>query len=275
MIDTYFDTLVSPTYVASATFAGFTHREAVDKIAKGVFEPSIGMLSSDKIQLCPQNHSTLNEEVCSDLILAYSQTEFRIHANTSCGGLFGIYDASSDWSNTSFLAWKKQLAIACKRLNAKAYSWHAGRAKNANLDDAIKRTLDLEQELGICVGVEGLYPSSSTSWLMSSFNDYEKVMNSGASYVIDLSHWQIITKAMGKNEESLLKDLLIHPNCMEIHISDNDGKRDNHGKLSRKPFWFYLLCELQAKSLIKADVFSEGIQEFKRDISPEKKSSFY
>ena len=271
----YIDSLNMPVFAASAIFAGFTHIEAAERIRSGISEPALGMLSSSKMQLCPQNRSSLNEQACFDLVSINPSTEFRIHANTSCGGLFGLHDASSDWSNPSFSAWKKQLAIACGLLGAKAYSWHAGRAVNCSLQQAIDRTMSLEQELGIVVGVEGMYPSSATPWLMSSFKDYETVMLSGASFAVDLSHWQIIACASGATETTLLKELLTHPKCMEIHLSDNDGKRDNHGKLTRKPFWFTILTQLQAKGLIKADVFSEGLQESKKLGHEAKKISLY
>lgn len=249
---------------ATAAFAGYTHQEAVEKIAAGISEPSLGLVSAGKIQLCPQNRSTLGLEECSFLVAAYPGTEFRVHANTSCGGKFGLHDASSDWGSGAFKEWKSMLKIACALLGAPAYSWHAGRSDRANLSQAIARTLDLEQELGIPVGVEGLYPSEATGWLMSSFEDYRTVMGSGARYAIDLSHWQIIARKEGRLELGLLEDLLTHPRCLEIHVSDNDGKRDNHRPLARKTFWIDLVSKLQQQQLLAADVFSEGLQASKR-----------
>jgi hypothetical protein len=255
--------LVLPVYAASAMFAGFTHQEAVERIVAGVSEMELGVISPKKIQLCPQNTSTLDEQSCQELTDAFRGTEFRIHANTSCGKLFGLYDASSQWNSGSFLAWKKQLKLACGRLGAKAYSWHAGRADRCTLSEAIRHTKELEQELGIPVGMEGLYPSKTTPWLMQSFDEYEQVMKSGINYALDLSHWEIITKSIGVKNEGLLVDMLTSAGCMEIHLSDNDGRRDKHQKLERKPFWFSILCNLQARGVIKADVFSEGLQESK------------
>lgn len=89
-------------------------------------------------------------------------------------------------------------------------------------------------------------------------------MKSGAAFVVDLSHWQIVARSEGEARMDLLEELLAHPRCIEIHLSDNDSRRDNHQKLIRKPFWFSLLCKMQAKGLIRADVFSEGLQESRR-----------
>lgn len=249
---------------ASAAFPGHTHQEAVDWIARGISEPGLGAISAKKIQLCPQNRSTLGPDECSMLVASHPHIEFRVHANTSCGGKFGIYDASSDWGSRPFREWKAMLKGACALLGAPAYSWHAGRSERASLSQAISRTLDLEQELGIPVGIEGLYPSDATGWLMSSFDDYKAVMGSGARYAIDLSHWQIVAGKEGRTELGLLEDLLTHPRCMEIHVSDNDGKRDSHRPLERKAFWTGLVSKLQAEQRLSADVFSEGLQSLKR-----------
>lgn len=249
-----------PAGAASAAFAGFTHHEAAARIAQGLSEPLLGALDGSQVQLCPQNSSTLGEEECARLREDFPSVAFRVHANASCGGKFGLHDASSDWSSRAFQEWKAMLRRACQALDAPAYSWHAGRSTNASLSQALARTKDLEQELGIPVGIEGLYPSAATPWLMSSFEDYRAAMASGAAFAIDLSHWQIVAKASGRREMGLLRDLLSHPRCVEIHISDNDGVRDNHRKLERQPFWFGLLCELSAKKLLRADIFSEGLQ---------------
>jgi hypothetical protein len=269
------DTGLIQACAASASFTGFTHIEAVGLITEGIREPSLGVVSSKKIQLCPQNRSTLGEEECSLLVQTYPATEFRVHANTSCGGKFGIHDASSDWGSNAFQEWKALLKRACVILGAPAYSWHAGRSERASLGQAIARTMDLEQELGIPVGVEGLYPSESTGWLMSSFEDYKTVMGSGARYAIDLSHWQIIAKKEQRFELELLEDLLTHPQCIEIHVSDNDGRRDNHQPLARKTFWIDMMQRLQAHGRLSADVFSEGLQASKRSPENYKKNVLY
>lgn len=47
--------------------------------------------------------------------------------------------------------------------------------------------------------------------------------------------------------------MMEHPNCKEIHISGNDGKRDNHQKISGNEWWLDIL----KKATTCAAIFSE------------------
>lgn len=255
--------LSRPVHPASACYPGYTHLEAMELLSRGASEPGLGELSLAQAQLCPQNRSALSAESCAQLRQAHPEVAFRAHANVNCAGRFGLHDASSSWAESSFLAWKRELKAVCEALSAPAYSWHAGRSGNATLEQARDRTLDLEQELGIPVALEGLYPSRSESWLMSSFEDYAWALNQPMGLAIDLSHWQIVARAEGRQELGLLEELLRSERCLEVHLSDNDGRRDEHKKLERAPFWFDLVERLCARGQIQGVLFTEGLQHCK------------
>lgn len=246
---------------ATAAFPGLGHFQAMKRIAQGIEEPLLGALDPMNVQLCPQNRSVLGERDCTELRQAFPGVAMRPHANVACWGEFGLFDASSPWSDTAFSRWRRALRKVCDALGSPAYSWHAGRASQASLEQALAHTFELEQWLGIPVGIEGLYPSKHTPWLMSSFADYVAARDAGARFALDLSHWNIIATATRRTELALLKELLSDPLCIEVHLSTNDGRQDTHRKIQDKPFWFDAWSDLQAQGQIRACTFSEGIQE--------------
>jgi hypothetical protein len=109
--------------------------------------------------------------------------------------------------------------------------------------------------MGLGVGVEGMCDSRD---LLSTWAELRWLLDSGLKYALDLSHVQIFAKREGKKDHGLLKDLLQSPACLEIHVSDNDGRRDRHDLLNTPPWWWRDFTD--AASQITAVVFSEGRQ---------------
>lgn len=222
--------------------------------AEGVSEPLLGRLALEHVQLCPQNLGVLTEEVADELVAMSPETRFRLHANVRVLRPMVFCDASNF---EHFPEWFDQAAKISKRLNAPAYTIHAGDRKNCSLEtmlDNVKRVQDLFQ----CpVGVEGLYPSKTgDAYLVSNWSEYRRVLESGVNFALDLSHLNIVGHKLGYFDHDLVKEMMASDQCIEIHISDNDGNGDQHQTLSSKPFWFDYLNLANSNSVI----FSEGNQ---------------
>jgi hypothetical protein len=122
---------------------------------------------------------------------------------------------------------------------------------------------ELESLFGVPIGIEGLYPDRSQTWLMSTWGEYRWVMESGTPYALDLSHLNIVSRDGRDVDEGLLRDLITNPGCMEIHVSDNDGHADRHWIVSprREPFWAPVLADLAARHRL-APIFSESWRQW-------------
>ena len=95
-------------------------------------------------------------------------------------------------------------------------------------------TQEIEDLFGIPVGVEGHYPTPNGKqhWLISTWQEYQQLLESGVNYALDLSHLNILAVQTNHVEWSLVHELLSSPHCLEIHLSDNHGYADQHLPLS-------------------------------------------
>ena len=83
--------------------------------------------------------------------------------------------------------------------------------------------------------VEGMYPTrdGSEEYLMSTWQEYIDVMNSGLCYAIDLSHLHIVANREGQRPDWVYQ-LITHSNCKEVHVSHNNGRSDAHRPISER-----------------------------------------
>ena len=250
--------MVAEVHGTTAQFPGYLWKNAVLRLREGVQE-DFGRISCSHIQLCPQSPSIADEETLSSLKKMYPQTQFRLHANVRVQeGLFK-WDASTyNRENHHYFA---HLGNMSTLLDAPAYSLHAGRreyASHRQMHNNIQRI----QELFSCpVLVEGMYPSRHEDWLISSWNDYRWLLDSGLFFAIDLSHINILVQQHKHFDKELLKALLTSERCLEIHLSHNLGNQDAHRPLQKKALsnscWYPLWKECIKKGL-KTTHFSEG-----------------
>lgn len=161
-----------------------------------------------------------------------------------------------DWRDE--LYWFAQVSHLSSLLAAPAYTAHAGRRGKASLTDVLRYTLEAEQLFGIPVGIEGHYPTKHDIWLLSTWAEYQQLLESGVHYALDLSHLHIVANASGYVELNLVRELLASPKCLEVHVSGNDGSADQHHALGLEtiPWWWSLLAEVNAEAVL----FSEGRQ---------------
>ncbi|MFT3815633.1 MAG: hypothetical protein QM740_20090 [Acidovorax sp.] len=238
-------------HVSLACWPGLSHEAAAQMLREPVDEPLFGQLSVEHVQVVPQCVGCLTEERADVLRAACPGTQLRLHANVHLlperrlADLSG-FDAHADWF--------AQAARVSQRLNAPAYTAHAGRRSQAGLSamlDHARRCADL---FGCPVGVEGHYPSREDIWLVSSWQEYRAVFESGVPYALDLSHLYILATRSGRLEMSLVAEMLACERCIEVHVSANDGSGDWHQVCTEPPWWHPLLGHVHPHAM----VFSEG-----------------
>ncbi len=216
-------------------------------------EPLLGTILKDKLQICPQNRGKLTADLLQTIRSKYPTTEFRLHANVQLLSTAQIVDLASYESRPDYF---DALVEIHKHLKAPLYTAHAGKREYCSLSKVFENTLDLEQRLGIPVGIEGHYPAPYNMFLMSDWKEYSALLTSSVNYAIDLSHLNIVARRYGKRIE-LVSELINNPRCIEVHISHNDGLSDKHLQLEVEPWWWPCLKYLNPK----ADVFTEGSQK--------------
>lgn len=96
------------------------------------------------------------------------------------------------------------------------------------------------QERGIVLGVETMYPTLPTSAKKYLLDNAEEVAQfcldaPEIKLVVDLAHLNIWHHRNLQTLEQLLE--LPSERLLEIHISDNDGRRDIHSRITPKTWW--------------------------------------
>ncbi len=228
-------------HYASSSFPGIPLEQSVAMIKHMKVDSKRAFLKNNqphsdfhhKIQLCPQHKEYLSPETIELLKEKYPQTEFYLHANVKVFPSLFIKDASNlIHGDKSFLIeqnmmYFKQLNTVNKKLNHQYYTLHAGYQKNSNHEDMMKNLYALEALMKVEVFVEGLYPAQD-NYLMATLDEYEWVAIRHG-FVLDLSHLNIVFHKEKKEIDlKWIKDMMLHENCREIHISENDGSRDQH-----------------------------------------------
>jgi len=229
--------------------------DAMQALQENPYEaPTVGKISLEKAQICPQNCATnlqITTDYLDDLQERFPDTRFRFHANVRlldkpCG-----FDLAS---MGHFPEYRTALVPMLRELG-EPYTIHAGsRRWKVPLWAQINRCKMLEHEAGVPVGIEGLYPNGQDSNTASTWEDYETILNADVRYALDLSHLNIVRNKQGEAPNGLIRTLLESPNCIEVHLSGNDGLADRHLPIEEKPFWW---DEFQ-NATITADIFYEG-----------------
>ena len=241
-------------YAASAVVPMASHQKAIEIIHQGLADENLGPLSSEKIQVCPQHTGYINDDLIGKLIETYPGTEFRLHASPKIRETaVGIFHVSNASENMDYFRKADEINT---RFKATGYSIHAGERGDCTIDEMIDKLDMIQQQSNTVIAVEGLYPTKSNRWLMSSWEEYERVAERGCRYALDLSHLNIVARYHGRNDR-LVENLLASRQCIEVHVSENDGKADSHKPLKKgdDPWW----KELLAHSNPEAAIFYEGV----------------
>jgi len=220
-------------------------------------EPLFGRLTTDHVQLVPQTFGTLTDDLVDTMLSAHPSVQFRLHANARVQPNHRLADLSNFGRHSE---WFNRAARVSQRLNAPAYSAHSGARANATLAmmlDNARRCADLFE----CpVAVEGQYPTAGDALLVSTWNEYRTVFESGVPYALDLSHLNIVASRSKSRDVALLHEMLACERCIEIHVSDNNGSGDSHQVCDVAPWWFTALQHANPDAVI----FSEGNHRYAR-----------
>ncbi|OGU24367.1 MAG: hypothetical protein A2580_09235 [Hydrogenophilales bacterium RIFOXYD1_FULL_62_11] len=239
--------------ISLAAFPGQEFAVAMARAAAGVSEPLLGQLAVDHVQLCPQNRGLLSPDLARHLAETYPATQFRVHANTRVVSKRQVTDLDRFDAGAEY--WQA-LAHISQLLGAPAYSAHAGLKANATLEQVLDNTRRAADLFGVPVAIEGHYPTPRGIYLLDTWEDYRTLLESGVPYALDLSHLHILAVQSGRREEELVKEMLGAQQCLEIHVSGNNGARDSHEVLDDTVWWWPLLSHTNPDAV----VFSEGTQ---------------
>lgn len=248
------DSLNGRINISLAAYPGCDFLQAMQRAtAEAPSEPLLGALSLKETQLCPQNRGVLTLDFAQGLRATYPGTRFRLHANVRVLPTRQIADWSS-WDSQS--PYWKALAETSQTLQAPAYTAHAGRRSEADLATVLDSARRAQDVFGCPVGIEGHYPTRSDVFLVSNWDEYRTLFESGVPYAVDLSHLHIVAEQSGRYESTLIQEMLASDRCLEVHLSSNDGTKDQHQPLSQEPWWWPLLAYIHDDAII----FSEGVQ---------------
>jgi hypothetical protein len=238
-------------HVSLACWPGLHHQQAALRLADPPSEPCFGRLSVEHVQLVPQSMGRLDEALADDLRVACPGSRFRLHANVRVLPRHVIADLAGFHGHAE---WFGQAARISQRLQAPAYTAHAGRRCQATLDEVLENARRCADLFDCPVGVEGHYPTPGDAWLLSCWEEYRTLFESGVPYALDLSHLHIVAVQSGRREETLVAEMLACERCLEIHVSANDGRSDRHEVCGEPPWWYPLLANAHPAAV----VFSEG-----------------
>lgn len=238
----------------TACFPGLPHAQAVRRLYDGA-EEVFGPIRTKHIQLCPQNAGRISQFEAAALRTQFPETQFRLHANVRLLDHHVFADAGNAQRHWEYFRAARPILDA---LGSNIWSIHAGRRAQCPSLEGMQRNINmLEDYLGCEVAVEGLYPEPQNRWLLSTWDDYVWLLESELSYALDMSHLMIVAHYEARFETLLVHELLASPNCVEIHVSVNDGTHDSHDMIyEQPPFWWEYLAVRNKRAVI----FTEGNQ---------------
>lgn len=222
-------------------------------LAATTSEPLFGQVSLSHVQICPQNTGRLDVEKAKELVAKYPNTQFRLHANARVAGWTAKADLAVFRQYPEYFG---ELAQVSKALGSPAYTLHAGHRSNASWDDMLNNMKSLEDMFGCPVGVEGHFTTKDDRFLLSTWEEYRRLLDSRARFVLDLSHINIMVRQSKRADLGMLRELIASDACMKVHISANNGELDRHDILIERPWWWSLLKLKNSNAVI----FTEGNQ---------------
>lgn len=237
---------ISPIYATTATWGHLSYQDAITRL-ESTYDAFLGHISIDHVQLCPQNPSFNNLETILKLQAKYPNTKFRLHADVKVVGRTSKADLC--WFDENNICNWKCIADISNALNAPCYSLHAGE-RVCTIDELFVKYHQLQQLFDCPIAIEGHYPNNGR-YLLQNWEEHRILLDADIGFVVDLSHFNIIARKYGW-DENLVIDMLTSKNCLEVHVSGNQGYTDSHEVFVEEPVWWKYLKET------KADIFYEG-----------------
>ena len=248
-------------HATTACLPTLPYAEVARILAAGVAQEPWGPLSLAHVQVCPQHPHVLTEELLDQIAAVLPGTVLRLHATVPVMRRH-VFGSDAWWSKDSRPYWERVASLS-RHIKAPAYTFHAGTREHHSFDEMLDQARRFEQLFECKVGIEGLYPDpvKKQSWFVDSWAEYRLLMDSGVCYAIDLSHLNILARVHNEIDMGLANDLVCHPNCIEIHVSDNDGMSDRHQMMrpqAEQMMWWIPLLARAVRQRPEALVFSES-----------------
>lgn len=246
--------LQAPVQASLACWPGLTHMQAAELAMQGAREPWIGPIGTDHVQLVPQGFDVLTEELVDALKSRWPATRWRLHANVRVLPRRRLADLCTFERDRD---WFEAAARVQQQLGGPAYSAHAGRRVDADMGELLDNARRCADLFGCPVAIEGQYPvrgDKPHQHLLSTWAEYAQLLESGVPFALDLSHLHILATYTGQREISLITEMLASEACLEVHLSDNDGRGDWHRVVDLAPWWSELLSHINPGAV----VFTEG-----------------
>ena len=234
---------------------------AAERLSQGLHQEPWGALSLAHVQICPQHPFALSEGLLDTIAGHLPASRLRLHATVPV--MRRHFTGEHAWWSEDSRAYWERVAQLSRHIRAPAYTFHAGTRAGHTFGEMLDQARRFEQLFECPVGIEGLYPDPfrKHDWLVDSWEEYRQLMESGVCYALDLSHLNILARVSRRIDAALVKDLLAHPHCIEVHVSDNDGLSDRHQMLrpgAPEALWWMDLLAHAALNNPQAAVFSES-----------------
>lgn len=234
-----------------ASWPMMRHEDALAQALAGADDPVFGRMGVEHVQLVPQSRGLLDEDLIQVLRTMAPSTQFRLHANVRVLPEHRFADLTNAQQHKDYFL---QMATVHRALGAKVYSAHSGLKSEGSWVQTLANVFWLQDMLGCPVAIEGQYPSAKSMHL-ESWEEYASLLRlNNLSYVIDLSHLNILAHKTRKKERELVAELLANERCLEVHISSNNGRGDWHAVCTEHVWWMDLLHYINPKAVC----FSEG-----------------
>lgn len=240
-----------------AAFPGVRYQAAMDLMSEPVHERQLGQLGTAHVQIVPQLcRERLTDGIVEAMLARFAGTQFRLHANVRVSEKHLL---RADLSTAHFYAdYFRELARLSRLMGAPSYTAHAGRREYGSFVDVLDNSRRLADVFGCPVGIEGHYPTprEPNANHVDSWQGYRDVFESDAPYVLDMSHLNIVATFERRQESTMVAEMLACERCIEVHLSANDGRGDQHDVLDCEPWWWSQLRHIHRDAV----VFSEGNQ---------------
>jgi len=235
----------------TAMFPGLMVHQAMEAISE--LRKEYRQLAIDCVQICPQSYGLFTEDTAYSLQQKYPDVQFQLHSNVRIAqGKKPVHaNNKGNWVHQYLREYDRLSTI----LHAPVYSLHAGSRSESSLEEMFDTLREWNERYRTTIAVEGMYPDRRQRYLLSSWAEYEGLLDANVPFAIDVSHLNIVAHVEKRYDLELTAHLLANRNCMEIHVSSNHGRADSHQAIRdiASEWWYPALSHKNQKTWVFAE----------------------